>query len=349
MTTKTWNEDLSVIPTNPYRDDDDENSQYGHLFKSLAEYLAEQPEDGQEWIIKGFLPKSYLTILGGLSKDGKSVFTTAMVMAVVTGNPFLGMETQQGAVLWLAFEESEGERREILKLYQVNEGDLFTTHEKLYIDSAEGMSSILYWVRRTKAILLVVDPLYGACQAESLNDGRKARETLAGLKELCRTENLSAWVLHHMNKNVQSGMTRERMADSNQILATASNDFLFESDVQEDGSRKITLHGRGRGTFANQIWNIRSESETHFELLSSGKSNEGTRVAILVDLETSGQSTAEEMAARLKLNPKSLKNRLTELNKAGKIIQAGRTSSNAIIWAVSNDGMLHGMGEESSQ
>src|SRR5688572_6251399 len=101
-----------------------------------------------------------------------------------------------------------------------------------------------------------------------------ARNALQGLKDLCNEENCTAIIIHHLTKNVSAGMVRERMADSNQILATASMDILMDSKETADG-RLLTLKCRGRGSFANQTWVVRSRSVTEYELVSQGNGEEG--------------------------------------------------------------------------
>jgi len=315
---------------------DDEDIPLDELFKPLPTYLAELPADSYEWIIEGFMARGSLTIVGGNSKAGKTVLATNVAMAVATGTPFLGMPTTTNAVLWLAYEESEAERGAVLKMYDSQPDNLYVTHEKLYLDSPEAMEKIRYWIRKTGAGLVIIDPLYGACQADSLGDGRTARATLTPLKEICRTENVTAWVLHHLTKQHQSGMVRERMADSNQILATASSDFLVDCEEDSDGGRTLTLHGRGRGAFANQVWKIRSTSETDFTLLSMGKAKESARDAILELIESEGECTAEQIAERLQMNSGTVKNRLTDLRKKKLVLAVGRTGSNALTYRVGN-------------
>jgi len=204
------------------------SDRFAHLFQCSDNYRQEKEYIQEDWIVEGFLPETYLVILAGNSKSGKSCLVTALGMAIARGEPFLGLKTKCGGVLWLAFEESPRERREALEAFPKPQPGFYITHEKLLIDTPEGLEAIRWWVRQTDARLIVVDPLYAATYAESLSDGRTARAVLQGLKEICRTERCAAIILHHFNKNDSAGLTRERFADSHQIVAAASMDVLLD-------------------------------------------------------------------------------------------------------------------------
>jgi len=223
---------------------------YGHMFQTPVQYRSDPKGLELSWVVEGLLPETYLCVIAATSNAGKSCLITSLALAVAAGKPFLGMPTAKSAVLWVAFEESKEERYLALAAHKKIPENFFVSHEKLFIDTLGGQDALRYWIRRTKAKLVVIDSLYASCVAETLSDGRKAREVLMGLKDLCRKERCAAIVLHHVTKDASAGQTRERFADSNQILATASMDLLMDFTERADGSRRIWLRGRGRGAFA---------------------------------------------------------------------------------------------------
>jgi hypothetical protein len=259
-------------------------------------------------------------------------------MAVAEGEPFLGMPVTRGAVLWCAYEESERERLEVILKWPRHPPDLFITHERLLIDSFEGQETLRHWIRRTDAKLIVIDPLYGSTSADSLTDGRMARRSLEGLKDLCRREKCAALVLHHINKDVSVGLVRERFADSNQILAVASMDMLMDSADLRDGSRILKIACRGRGSFANRTLYIRSLGVTNYELIENPAGIPATQLEtdlLLLDWIAPGREgcTAEEIARGLKLNLQTVRNRITDLLREGRIIAEGKRGKSAVYTA----------------
>lgn len=306
----------------------DEDSPYAGMFLSLSEYLDQSASTDVEWLVEGFLPVGYLVVVGGLSKSGKSCLMTDLALCLAEGRDFLGMPVEQGPVLWCALEESESERRIALEAYDVRPDPLYTSHSKIRIDKPEGIEALRYWVRKTGAKLVVIDPLYAAHSAESLSDGSAARRVLQPLKDLCRTEGISVIVLHHLTKGTSQGMVRERMADSNQILASASMDMLLDSSEMGDGSRELVLHCRGRGEFANQVWVLRSERMGRYELLrhgrDAGKGSEATDATILEALRAMDGATAESLAESTGITVGTVRNRLIELRKKEAVYQDGK-------------------------
>lgn len=208
---------------------------------------------------------------------------------------------------------------------------LLVTHDKPLIDSPDGLALLRHNVRKHRARLVVIDPLYGANSAESLSDGRSARNALQGLKDLCNEEGCTAVVIHHLTKNVGAGLVRERMADSNQILATASMDILMDSKDERDGGRLITLKCRGRGSFANQNWVVRSRSVTEFELVAHGEGvsagEESKRVTVsdrVLEMLRQGPNDADTLTGHLEVNYSTVRNALADLVRNGSVTVVGR-------------------------
>lgn len=331
----------SVVAILP--DPEAERARYDAAFVAAPEYLEEQDAE-VEWLVEGFLPTGYLVILGGTSKAGKSCFLTALAVAIAEGKEFLGCpvfgssvggegqpKTEEPSnpkppsVLWCCFEESKAERAMMIRMHGQPSERLLVTHDRPMIDTPDGLALLRHNVRKHNAKLLVIDPLYGANSAESLSDGRSARGVLEGLKELCNEEGCTAIVIHHLTKNVGAGLTRERMADSNQILAAASMDILMDSKDEKGGGRLITLKCRGRGTFANQNWIVRSGSVTEFELVSHGEgvtagdvSADSPRQVILRKL-AEGPRDAESLSSDAGVSYAYARKMLADLMKEGLV------------------------------
>jgi len=316
---------------------------FGGMFKSGRDY-AVRTRKTTPWVVEGLLPEGYLAILGGTSKAGKTCFAHAMAMAVANGEPFLGMPVWYGAVLWCAYEESEGERLQIMRQWPEHPKNFYITHEKLHIDNPDELEAIAYWVYKTDAKLIVIDPLLAATEAEGLNDGRVARRVLSGLKEICRKQGCAALVLHHINKDVSSGMVRERFAESGQLLATASMDMLMTGTDQPQGGRLLQIACRGRGEFTNRTLMVRSDGVTHFELVSDlpppAKMTEHRETAILRTLDKSPSEgmTAAAIARGLGMNVQTVRNSLTRLTNDGKVVVLPRVGK-AVVYLRDCDGV----------
>lgn len=309
---------------------------YGDMFRGGDRY-APSARQRTTWLVEGLLPLGYLTILGAASKTGKSALATALAMSVATGQPFLGQPVTPGAVLWCAFEESEDERLHILRQWPEIPHRLYTTHQRPYIDDEEGLAALRYWVYKTEAKLIVIDPLCGATVAETLSDSRAARRALTGLKDICERQRCTALVLHHITKDVHAGMVRERFADSHQLLATASMDILMDASEIDQGERLLRLSCRGRGDFANRTLLVRSSGITDYRLLEDPAEAQILTVPvdarILSQLRHAGcPLSAISISKALSLNVKTIRNRLTELHRLGQIQSTGK-ENRAILYS----------------
>ena len=323
----------------------DPETRFGEMFASTSAYLADGGDLDLKWVVEGLLPETYLAVIGATSNGGKSCLVTALAIAVAKGEPFLGMRTAGAAVLWIAYEESRQERGLALKAFETLPENIYVTHQKPYIDERNGLDALRYWVRRTKAKLVVIDPLYASCVAESLSDGRTARAALTGLKDLCNEENCAALVLHHITKDTSAGQSRERFADSNQILATASMDLLMDYTERADGSRRIWLRGRGRGDFANRTWLIDSNGVADYRLVASGaqaKVEEEAKDRAILEVLRQAEAplTAEQIAEVSGQMLGTVRNRLTNLVKQGTATVPGKTGArnNTSLYRISAKG-----------
>ena len=55
------------------------------LFHPMGELMLDIP---QSWLVDGLLPDTYLAVLAGPPKSGKTAFATALALAVASGTPF---------------------------------------------------------------------------------------------------------------------------------------------------------------------------------------------------------------------------------------------------------------------
>lgn len=322
--------------------------------------LADPAKDGPkvEWLIEGLLPSRYLAVLGGDSKSGKTWFVTALALSIATGTDFMGLNTVKRPVVWLSFEENETERQLAFDGWFASGGarpekwHFMTSYQRLYIDDPVGLRVVGETLYGSQSGLLVIDPLHASYGAGSISDGSTARRVLAGLKQLCRDMNMSVLVIHHLTKQVGSGLVRERMADSAQILAAASMDWLMEvgegvvcrapiadsrpdteSDFTQrreedtkdakkgnDCGRVMRLIGRGRGAEVNRNWLIESSSPMVYRLIGDGNAplRSGLERRVL-ELLGDGSATSRLLSDGTGAPIGSVRNLLTRLMSRGEI------------------------------
>ncbi len=248
------------------------------LFLPIFEDL---PEFELDWLVQGFLPGGYLTMLAGPPKSGKTCLATALALAVATGTPFAGRPTQQSAVLWIAAEETPQERYQILKTSELADTacPLYTCYNRLNIDEELDLFALDREISRHEAKLVIVDPLLGAISGRSLQGSWNARKTLQLLKQLCGQRQVTALVLHH-EKRIQGQPAR--VGDSDQVSATASMNIVLRRGMgvppmsvtgvppvqRATPPRLVTLDCQGRGEWSNQVLKLASNAPLDYQELT---------------------------------------------------------------------------------
>ena len=111
----------------------------------------------QQFCIKGLLPKG-LCALGGASKIGKSWLVLDWCIRIARGEPIWGMETRQGAILYLCLEDTL--QRVQHRIYRVSDeatpnAHFATAAGTLADDLEEQISSFL--LLHPDTVLIVVD------------------------------------------------------------------------------------------------------------------------------------------------------------------------------------------------
>jgi hypothetical protein len=298
-----------------------------------------------EFLIDGFLPRRYVTILAGDPKIGKTALASAIALAIAEGSPFAGMQSQKAGVLWLSLEETREERATIMApaKERLGETDFFISYFANKIDDEQSLLDLRTWVNDIDAGLIVVDPLHAAHSGRSLNDGWNARRTLAPLKRFCDNNNIAALVLHHI------GRSNRRVAESSQLAAVAGISWLLTMRQEQD-RRVVKLRGAGRGEFANRVWHFASDSPLHYQPITHSEAlPEKERQAPmppktkLVDevydwlAANEGRHACSDIAAHLERNPNSVRNAIARLLVAKRIQWMGGQANTNFYAAIKNE------------
>ena len=83
------------------------------------------PLEGDDYCVKGFLPRTGLAVFWGPPKSGKSFFVFDLLMHVAFGWDYRGRHVRQGPVVYVCLEGGRGfrKRREAFRLAKLKKGD----------------------------------------------------------------------------------------------------------------------------------------------------------------------------------------------------------------------------------
>lgn len=284
------------------------------------------------WIVPGIVPVNGLVVLASAPKAGKSVLANAICRALCSGGEFAETRWQQKyPVAWCAHEETKEERGPLLAGLTKDDPYYVSFPPELpCLDDPEcsystdrhgrfksGSIPYVYSTCRDQGVkLLVIDCLHGALRHTNLAENHAARRIMTKLRQWSSTFGIATIVIHHLTKTAHRGYHPERFADSAQILASASCHFFFESEELEDKKYRIVLHGAGRQPAPPRRQEFIADGFFNYRRIEPATENEkpasmSARIRLL--LEEGWELTADEIAKRLNLNPRSVRNVLTDL------------------------------------
>jgi hypothetical protein len=154
-------------------------------------------------IVAGLIPKSAVTFLIGDSGLGKSPLAYQIGLAVAAGiPPFPGMETEQGPVLYLDYEnsvkESWGVRQQLVRFLK-----LPNTPRHFYVWTPDQGELNLERVCKGKPKVLIVDSMRSHNPYFEKTD--YAGVEMKRLNDLARKNGVSILVIHHTRKPGENG------------------------------------------------------------------------------------------------------------------------------------------------
>lgn len=254
-----------------------------------------------------YLPDG-VTILTGESGSGKSSFATALAIAHAMKEPFANVQTLFGReVVWFAGEEDYWDRTCILRHRFENdtlhEGVPFTTHYGPFpLDNEANLDRFLDLV--CNASLVVLDPLPSFVTNQSAY-----RDLVLALRLIGPQYGPSFLLLHWNNGSHIIGGPGVR---------SAANAVWYLSHTKAKDGRIVELDQTGRAYPTPRKLTFVSVNPMHYEVLQTSDlaanvTMEQRVAAALSDKPT----TAEALAADLKLNLGSIRNTLLRLKERG--------------------------------
>ena len=195
--------------------------------------------------VKGLIVEG-LTLLCGASKIGKSWFMLGMCCAVASGRPFLGRETLQGDVLYLALEDSERRLKERLnKLGESPTSSLQFATSALTLDSGL-LEQMEDWATHTAAPrLIVVDTLQKVRGASPSRANAYAvdYEAMGKLKAFADRRHIALVLVHHLNKSKDASDPFDKISGSTGLMGAADTSILIDRERGTD-TAKLSYTGR---------------------------------------------------------------------------------------------------------
>lgn len=175
----------------------------GILTPGMVDRLCEQETKTQE-LIKGFMPRGAVAIVGGDSAIGKTPFFYQQGLCVATGEPFLGMNTVQGRVIYLDLEspqlrDCQRMRDSLVRFLKLDRAP----DDFLLGREPQALERIL---QHFKPQLLVIDSLRSFCPDVTEKNAAAGR-WLMEVRKLAQEHGCSIQMVHHLRKPDRTGQS----------------------------------------------------------------------------------------------------------------------------------------------
>ena len=201
------------------------------------------------WAVDGFLP-SGLSVLAGGPKVGKSILSLHLSLAVAIGGCALGQITvEQGAVLYLALEDTQRRLQERIEGSGLPEDcnlSLLTLATRVPRQHEGGLEYIRFWLetQKRKARLVIIDTLQKFRKVLSNKGTMYAEdyEVISEIKKLADEFDVPFLLIHHLKKAMQEDWLEE-ISGSQGIAGAADTIFALKRARTEN---KGILHRTGR-------------------------------------------------------------------------------------------------------
>ncbi len=171
----------------------------GGLKVVSVEKMLAVPDVEKKWVVDGLLPVAGISVVSAKPKTGKSTWIRNMALAVARGDPFMGRDTTQGDVLYLAIEEIESEVRSIFRAMGATTEPIFI-HVGTVME-ATALRDLEAYITAKKITLAVVDPLFKMMNTvRDISNYAEVTNAIARLADIARRTGCHVCCLHHNKK-----------------------------------------------------------------------------------------------------------------------------------------------------
>ncbi len=276
----------------------------------MADFLAE-PEEEVPYVWDDTLPAGGLSILGARPKTGKTTLARNLAHRVARGTPFLGRDTRQGPVVYLALEEKRAELQRQLRQMGVEADDPLYVHTGAAPQDA--LMALRAAIRQVRPLLAVVDPLQDFARVRDMNDYSAVHESLAPLREVARETGTHVLVLHHNNKS-------DDLLGSTQ-LSGAVDTLLFMA--RRDGARTIRSVQRYGTDISETLLRLNRNTGVVVEDGDYSQHREDDLKEVILNCVQQGALTETEIRRKVGGNENAVAKTMRVLVEEGQLVRTG--------------------------
>ncbi len=302
-----------------------------------AKQLLDMKLPPTRFMVQGLLPQG-LHVFAGPPKIGKSWLLLQLALAVASGKPLWGLETEQGTVLSLCLEDSLSRLQRRLSELTDDPPDclhLATLSCSLSDGLCEQLENFLYEHDDTN--LIIIDTLQkirggsgdGNLYASDYQD-------ISLLKSVADEHDIAIILVHHLRKR-EADDPHVTISGTTGLVGAADGSYVLRRE--HIGDKELKLYVRGRDVEESILTLERDEELSEWQMLScdtpigDALKKEAALIQLMAYLKTAGifNGTASELVETLglEIQPNILSRKLSkyrqELMNVGISFHSSRT------------------------
>lgn len=220
-------------PGKPFQPLEAANDNTGVQLLSYEEFKA-QDKGTADAVIKGLVRTGTLIAVGGRPGAGKTALMVAIADTLDKGDPFLGRETKETTVAYIAAEDGSdvANRLEAIgntSIKIVKSPDGFPlTNPKRAKEIALQVVKLAKALDSSRHVMIVVDTLRAALGGQSVLEDKYTSPALNALREVAEAEGVVVAVLNHTNREnnkATKGETLEAVTALELVLLDGEGDW----------------------------------------------------------------------------------------------------------------------------
>lgn len=207
-----------------------------------------------DWLVDGWMAVGGTSTVVAKPKVGKSTFARNLSLCVARGSDFLGRRTEQGAVIYLALEETERRVREQFRR-------IGATREEpihMYVGAApsELFEEILPHMKEIQPKLLVLDPLFRAVHVRDASAYAEVSNALDPILRVAASTGCHVLAPHHAGKQAREAV--DAALGSTAISGTFDSIFVLD---KKDVTRTIEVVLREGDPIPKTVLSMEADTE----------------------------------------------------------------------------------------
>jgi len=211
-------------------------------FISLSEFMKQGSEE-VEWLLKGIIPKSGITILAAKPKVGKTLLTFNLALCVASGRPYLGRETRQGAVILIQMEDPQDLMKQRFKVMGYGEECPICICQKM-LNLNKNFNELMDKIEKYRPVLVIFDPLIYLTNIKDENSAVDVANAFKPLRKIALEKETAVLVVHHHRKGENN--SEEAMRGSSAIMGAVDQAINLFREKQEPVARVHILGRYGK-------------------------------------------------------------------------------------------------------